>query len=142
VAAAENAFEVVEATLPEGFHDAEILRVCIDYPRQVAIIELDVWLGPSVAKDGQTKNKYRRAEMRFPGLQFFVSDPPDENYPFDEARPITIDLEPDGAGTPALPQRDPNAFVCSFFVQEWNSCLRLSATGCEFEWISDEPEGG
>jgi hypothetical protein len=118
----------IASGLPNGFHDAEIKTIRIDYGHNKAEFELDVWVGtmddPPVMREA-----YRKGILTINGLLYCAMDVPDERCSFANSVPLTIDLaepiefHPDGA-----------AFACRFWVNEWNAFIHLSGMSAELEW--------
>ncbi len=123
------------ASLPSGLHDAKLLSLAIDYPRQRLTLDLRINVGDPDAPDTAAREARRPVRMCFTGLLRCVVDPPDSRYPFDRAGPLTIDA---GDGEPAtspreLPPVPPGAFLSWIFVYEWNAFLRVVARGVQIE---------
>ncbi len=117
------------ASLPSGLHDAKLLSLAIDYPRQRMTLDLRIDVGDPDAPDAAAREARRPVRICFTGLVLCVVDPPDSRYPFDRAGPLTIDA---GDGEPStsplvLPPVPPGAFLSWIFVYEWNAFLRVVA---------------
>lgn len=122
-------FRELETSLPNGFHDAELLKVHIDYEEhQVA---LDLNLDASVDKD--EPERYRRGRVTFSGVVFVSLDPP-----VDAAMGVsTISA---GSGEPMtaprpLPDIPKDCFLCWVFVARSNSFIRLAARSVTHHWV-------
>jgi len=100
------------ASLPGGLHDAKLLSLAIDYPRQRLTLDLRIDVGDPDAPDAAAREARRPVRLVFTGLVLCVVDPPDSRYPFDRAGPLTIDA---GDGEPSTSPRVlppvPNAFL-------------------------------
>ena len=70
-------FEKVDAELPNGFHDAKLYGIVIDYVAGSAILRMDFWVG---SMEGPNREEYRPAELRVTGLYFCSMDVPDPTY--------------------------------------------------------------
>lgn len=114
--------------LPNGFHDAEIEAIRIDYAQNKAEFVLDIWVG-TMDDPPATRETYRKGILLISGLLYCAMDVPDEECSFANSRPLTIDLaeptefHPNGA-----------AFACRFWVNEWNAFIHLSGMSAELEW--------
>ena len=123
-------FEIA-ARLPNGFHDAEVETIHIDYLHRTMELTLDVWIG-TMADPLSTRETYRKGVLTITGLQYCAMDVPDERYPFAEPDAITIDLaeatefQPEGA-----------AFACRLWVNEWNRFIHVSGTSAELAWRAE-----
>ena len=127
--------EELELTLPNGFHDARLLRLDIDYRARQATITLDV----VVNEEG--KPVFRSGVLRITGVVFLVLDPPAPGSTLDSSKPSQIDT---GQGQPntsplTLPPVPPGHFLEWFFVVDWNSFIRVCAEDASFEWSEYVP---
>ena len=68
-------FDDLAISLPNGFHDAELKSIMIDYTRREARLILDIWVADDVSME--EREAYRPAEVTLSGLLFWVSEPPD-----------------------------------------------------------------
>lgn len=126
-------------TLPNGFHDAHISSVSIDYVKRDARLIIDLWVGvPS--EDQELREAYRQGELKLAGLLYWVIEPPDANYPYGESRQLWVDggaLE-SASFKPSVKLPEPlpdGAFASWFFVQHWNSFMYVSAMDASLEWM-------
>lgn len=124
--------------LPNGFHDAIVRRIAIDYIARSASIELSVWMGNMQSEDSAQRELYQEARLTLIALDYFITDPPDARYPFLSAEGIRIDLcEKEQTPRLHLPTSSPS-FQCAFFVNEWNSFIHISAGDVHFS-VTAEP---
>ena len=124
----------IEQTLPNGFHDSEISNLQIDFIQRNVKLEMSIWIGEMVKIDAD-REKYRKAELEINDFLFFVIDPPDEQYDYAKHKPLWIDMG-NPKEKPNLPTNIPQeAFVESFFVNQWNSFIHLAALNAKFTWI-------
>lgn len=125
----------LQESLPNGLHDAELVRLSVDYAKREAVVELNIDVGNPNARLEPEDESYRPARVLFSGVLFVVVDPPDVMY--DYAGVSTIDS---GSGQPrTAPQKLPpvgdGAFLCWLFVSRWNSFVRIAAQSVELEWV-------
>jgi hypothetical protein len=80
------------ASLPNGFHDAKLKAVSIDYVNRRASLDLHIWIGDLDAAADSEREKYRPAQVKLSGLIFWVSEPPCAGYPYDIGRELRIDV--------------------------------------------------
>jgi hypothetical protein len=92
-------FEEIAASLPNGFHDAELQRFEMDYVHRTLRFDLVVWIGDM--DDSRRRELYRPARLTLDNVAFLVIEPPDINYPWLKAGAITIDT---GDGQPTRVQ--------------------------------------
>ena len=130
-----SAFEDLERTLPNGFHDAELVTVHVDYSRAEAIFELDIDT-EEPANGTQMVEEYRRARVTFLGLKLFALDPPGH------AGPFVVSTVTSGPGDPpqssTLPHLPDDVFRAWFFLTSFNSFVRIAAREVRLEWRDGE----
>ncbi len=122
-------------TLPNGFHDAELTHLSVDYARGEVRLGLMIWIG-EMSDETSGREAYRPAIVTVSGLVLLLIDPPCEGYPFGEPGAVRID---GGPGQPAtsrseLPGIPDDAFLYWFFVDDWNAFIRVAARHATLEW--------
>ena len=122
-----------EAALPNGLHDARLLRLTVDYTTSHVAMALDVLIN-----DLRTP-KYREGILDLTGVHCLVVDPPDASAALSSSRPSRIDT---GSGQPNtsvidLPSVPPGHFLQWFFVTDWNAFIRVMAKSADFRWAFD-----
>lgn len=127
----------LEKSLPNGLHDAELVGLEVDYAVRKAVLSVNVDIGDSDADTSPDGESYRRARIRFFGVQFVVIDPPTAGDSY--SRLSMIDT---GSGQPRtspcnLPPIREDCFLCWVFVTQWNSFIRISASDVALEWVDD-----
>ncbi len=140
-------FAELSNTLPNGFHDAEINSITIDFSGSLIRMDLTLDFSPV----GRTEqSEYRRAQVIARGVHTFVLGSLDGveslNGPLDtsghEARDENVpdDLKALGKGH----------LLYSFFVDDWNRCIYIAAEEAELVWpkvaegwskVVEEPKG-
>ena len=129
-------FDDLERSLPNGLHDAELLRLRIDYAALEAVIDVSIDIGDSEAKESQDDSSYRSARITFSGLQFVVIDPPDRFS--DRAGVSRIDA---GTGQPPtapakMPPLSEDSFLFWLFLSDSNNFIRIAARSTALDWLS------
>jgi hypothetical protein len=130
--------EEIDKDLPNGFHDAKIKSVNLNYETRVARILLDLWTGDLTSKEESIREARKRGELVLKDFLFFVIEPPDPNYEYAKPSALWIDArsfknDPKRKEV-KLPQDLPeNAFVYRVFVSDWNSFIYFAATDCALE---------
>src|SRR5262245_32870453 len=79
----------IDASLPNGFHDAEISSIRLDFLSRRAALDREIWIGDSLRGARET---YRAGRLELSGVAYFAIDPPDQRYRFAEPGAICIDL--------------------------------------------------
>ena len=121
-------------TLPNGFHDAKLARVELDYARQEALLHLSLLVGDPDAPEYEAREAQRPAVLTLTGLQYLVVPPPEYTY---DPETVNVDLSEDPAPPPVIGPPVPGAFHARFFVSEWNALIQVSATGASLAWADE-----
>lgn len=136
-------FAEVEQLLPNGFHDARLDSITIDYQSHQVVFDLEVWALEDWPASGLVPELYRRGRLTLTGVVACSVDVPNGEYQDDSACALWIDVAPPEADPPRafswpeypLPE---GAFYRSFYFQnDAASFVRVAATGAEFEWLSE-----
>ncbi len=135
----------IENSLPNGFHDAKLDGIEVDYTTRTAVMRMRLHTGDPHAALEAEREAYSRAELAFSGILYFVIDPPDQKYPYSEKDPIWLDagdaVSDRGSVNPApLPlipasQLPAGAFAYWFFVHNWNSFIHVAAADAKLIWL-------
>jgi hypothetical protein len=129
----------IEETLPNGFHDAEISKLSVDYETKIATITMNPWIGSMDAPPDNGRELYRAASLVLSGLAYLSIDPPDPRYPYDGPGTLRIDLC-GGDTTHTIRELRPGEFAGKFFVDEWNSFITFIATDAVLAWQAESYE--
>ncbi|SRR5258707_15285629 len=132
--------EQLENSLPNGFHDAEIESIAVDYVSKRAVIKMRLHTGDPGAASEDEREAYKQADLLLSELFYFVIDPPDPTSEFKEKGSVWV-----SAGTPEkedaplppvaagfLPD---GAFAHWFFVIDWNSFIHVAAMHADLQWV-------
>jgi YD repeat-containing protein len=121
-------FEKLLQELPNGLHDAALLRLHVDWAAGTA--QLDVLVEVGRVDEGSRKC----ARIVFSDLQFLAIDPPDVS----QTGPGTtwIDAGPGQPSTAPLeiPPLREGFFLCWVYASGWNSFIRIAARDVALEW--------
>ncbi len=126
----------LEQQLPNGFHDAEVSRISIDFLARNATLELEIWIGDMACPPEDGREVYRAARLELLGLAYLAMEPPDPNYGYLKERqpgPLDIDLSY-VLSAEGHPLTQPGEFNARFFVYPWNSFIELSAVDARLTW--------
>jgi hypothetical protein len=131
-------------TLPNGFHDAVVHTVTLDYSKHEVKFDIAVWVGELGAKDEAKREAYRNGELILSGVAFCVIEPPDPTYPYDKKDGIIIDTgevrslsKPPALQLPPVPE---GLFLNWVYVREWNSFMYVVARNAQFLWYRGEKQ--
>ena|ERR1700690_1094945 len=136
-------FEDLNSELPNGFHDARLHGIVIDYVAGSMSLRLDVWVGNL---DGPDRETYRAAELRVAGLCFCSIEVPDPRYPYmPDGSPLDVSGDAADSRTLAaleqLSRTLPSGTSCyRFFVQDWNSFIHVAAKEFQVHWIQRQDQ--
>ena len=131
-------FQETSASLPNGFHDAELHRFEMDYVRRQLRFDLVVWIGD--VDDQERRETYRPARVTVDDVAFVVIEPPYADYPGAKTGPIGIDA---GEGrlrqsSSALPEASAGTSITWMYLEEMNRFLLFSAGNASLEWTGPE----
>ncbi len=136
----EMTFEELEEKLPNGFHDAEIRKISMDFVNRSIVIGMNLLVGVPGDPDPE---RYRPGTLRVVSPYLFFIKPPDPSYHFvPDGSPINASGRSVKVGQNEEVDRllaviPPNATVYLFFLDDWNSCLYLAGASVEFSWDDD-----
>jgi len=124
--------EELENKFPNGFHDAHLVGMTVDFPAESIRIELDVDC------DDPDPNVYTRIKVRLTGLSLFIVEPPDLRISLSYGDTIgTCGDKTSDKMLPGLETYSKNvpagSFFYSFFLNHWNCFVHVAATNAELE---------
>jgi len=132
--------EEIEKMLPNGFHDALLKSVNIDYTKHEAIFNLHIWVGDLYAKDENSRETYRRCLLKLCKLFFCVIEAPDPKYPYHDSGCLRVDggslqtkRKKPSTQLPGPLPKDVSTYW--FFVEEWNAFIYIAAKDALFDWL-------
>jgi hypothetical protein len=135
----------IERSLPNGFHDGELVGFEVNWENLELILRLRVDINSYA--DNSRSPIFQEAELRITGLHYFIIDPPDSSE---------IKLGAKGAlwidSDTATWEREPaelkrvrqklsaEAFAHSFYVRDWNSFIHLAARDAQLVPVTRNSE--
>ena len=132
-----NVFDDILDNLPNGFHDALLKSVFVNYEADEIVLSLDVCVGTPDDPILERRDEYKPGKLEFFGIQFFISEAPNRTSIFqNEAKPM-IDIEgietlPDNL-RPNLPTVNRNDFFAVWvYLNNFNSFLYICAQSAKF----------
>jgi hypothetical protein len=134
-------FEELDQRFPNGFVDAEITGLDLDYQNRMAKVFLNLRSNPP---DSPNRDEYQRATLVLNGFYYFVIEAPDPDHLWYPQRSIQIDglAEDDSQYRLAglLKSKQPkDAFCCRFYVHDWNSFIHVAAKDAQFSLAGGTP---
>jgi len=137
--------EQLENSLPNGFHDADLETISIDYVSREAVMKLLLLVGSPNAVTEEKREIYQTAELHLSDVLYFVIDTPDMKYRYTEKKSLRIDAGRAGeksAPAPPVPldQLPTGISAYWFFVSDWNSFIHVAAMDAKLRWSGPAPD--
>jgi len=137
-------FEELDQRYPNGFVDAEITSLTLNYQNRTATLHLNL---RGNLPDSPKSQEYGRAMLIVREFYYFSIEPPDPDHLFYPKRSIQIDgYSEDPSQFPLFehvkPKLSADAFCCRFYVHDWNSFIHLAAQAGQFSWVDDAHKTG
>lgn len=130
--------EDIETSLRNGFHDAVLEGIDIDYLQERAHFRISIWDGllPATGRDGRAP-VMRRAVLSFSGLAYCAIEPPEALVDTSDGVNVC-----GTAGEVCRPNgRFPTGtFSYTFFATDWNSRVHVAAKDAELAWLESSEE--
>lgn len=122
--------EEIENVLPNGFHDAVICSIFVDYNAKKAIFDINVNISNA---NNESTAVFNSGKLFLSGLHYLALEPPDEAYLVDSVEQgLWI-----ASSAPIPSSKDQKntmgSFTHRFFINNWNSFIVLSAVDARFE---------
>jgi hypothetical protein len=119
----------IAAALPNGFHDAFLRTVTLDYISRRATLNLRLWTGDAHACVPADREVYRTVALTISGLLWWIVEAP-RNIDGATGDGLWIDAGPlsNLNPTPAVPAIADDAFAWWIFVRQWNSFIYFAGT--------------
>ena len=133
-------FEELDQRFPNGFDDAEICSLTLDYQDRIATLQLKL---RGNLPDSPDRDVYARAVLTLRGFYYVSIDPPDPDHLFyPQSSKVAVDGFPEDSSQFPLfehlkPKLSSGAFCCRFYVHDWNSFIHIAAKDAQFSWIED-----
>jgi hypothetical protein len=127
-------FDEWDHKLPNGFHDAEISTLEIDYPRRTMTLHMRLL--------SLIRGEYVAAVVTVSGLQFCSIGAPSPEYSYQRMAPITVGGDP--AKSDHLPELDAltptfpkDVASYRFFVHDWNNFIYIAAADVDVKLLGE-----
>jgi hypothetical protein len=123
----------IENSLPNGFHDALLKKVSVDYLKREAVLEI----GIDTSTPEMEECKHWTGRLTLTDLLFCAIDPPDTLPQTQTNDGLWISdtgrAEEKQFSSKMKHQMPKGAFVHYFFINEWNAFLYVAAKSARFE---------
>ncbi len=132
----------IENSLPNGFHDAYLESVNVDYVSRRALMKLRLCTGDPDARTEKEREAYEEADLELLDLVYLVIEGPDPRTKYVETKGLWVDggeAKPGAApGVPVPVEQLPSgAFAYWFFVRDWNSFIHVAARDARLKRSSE-----
>lgn len=129
-------FREIEQSLPNGFHDAKIERISLDYLSGSLLMNMRILTG---TPGEPNQDEYGPAEVKASGLYFCSIESPDPNYPFrPSGHPLGVSGDNSGKSSSEISdlvsKLPPGTSCYRFFVEQWNSFIYVAASDVRISW--------
>jgi len=133
-------FEELDQRFPNGFVDARITGLSLDYQNRTAKVFLNLRGNPP---ESPNRDEYRRATLLLNGFYYFVIEAPDADHLWYPQRTIQVNGHAeDDSQFPIfglVKSKQPgDAFCCRFYVHDWNSFIHIAAKDAQLSWDAGE----
>jgi hypothetical protein len=136
----KGTLEYIAAQLPNGFHDAEVSSIVVDWGSRCVSFHGVAWM----AREGPPE-VYRSFELRAEGLCSFLHPDRIHARHFVDTpesildRPVRVDGFP-GWPPEKAPETPPfsEASAYTFYVYEWNDFITLQVARAVLSWVGPE----
>jgi len=122
----------MEESLPNGFHDARITSITLDYVKRESKFDMEILFSDPDKEDPES---YRTATLSLSRFLYCVIEAPDSKYPFQVEKELWVDAGSDKSNHVSSTQRPgplpEGAFTYWFFVNDWNSFIHVAALDAE-----------
>lgn len=128
----------IDQELPNGFHDALIHRITLDYQSDEVNIDISIWTGSMDSAEDSEREQYSRGTLVLLQMKYFSIEQPGNRAAHDKLCNLRIDLC-DDPERPNLPFPDQSGnFYGSFYVVRWNSFIHFSAKDARLDFFQTE----
>jgi len=139
--------EEIIKSLPNGFHDAELKSINLDYLEKKAVLFLDIWTGDLTSHDTGLRETYKAGILEIEKFLFFSIEAPDQRYEFPANGSVTIDLWPLDllkdklkgelfqSITKIIETLPKEIFSAWIYVSNWNAFIYFAASNAAFRWV-------
>lgn len=130
-------FEDLDKELPNGFHDAKLRKIEVDFANKRIILSVDLLQGCPGDPDPERRGF---GTLRVLSPRLFFLEAPDPRYSFQmDGSPVGVDGDSVRAGEDAavdalLRLLPPGTAAYRFFLEDWNSFLYLAGDEVQFNW--------
>lgn len=137
----------ISDSLPNGFHDADICSISLDYVKKESVFLIDVDLS---LPDVEVETPSRQGELKLTGLLYCVIEPPavtfSNEYISEKTKLWVVSDSSDFSvlkDCPNLPEPLPDgSFRHWFFISTHNCFIYVAAMDAMFQWKTSDAGSG
>lgn len=128
--------EEIERALPNGLHDAIMLKHVVDYKNRALEFYIKVWVGDLDSSIEAERERYKEGVLKFEGLEYFIIEPPGEvkllfePFSFSAGNPEVDKIKP----VVTLPESPAGTFKTFFFIYKLEAFMHICASKVEFKF--------
>ncbi len=127
----------IEQSLPNGFHDAYLNQLALDFARHEAELSLEVLIGTD---DQPGSDKYRKCRLTFHDYAIVMIEPAVAHRDIGKARGLGVDRteldDEDRLAVAKTGYKIPSDnFWLALFIYEWNSRIIINARDASLEFL-------
>jgi len=123
----------ITAALPNGFHDAILQELRLDFARAEAVLTFDFLTGVPEAATEEGREARRSGVLRLTGLTGSAIEPSDATRRIAPRGGVMVDG--DFGVLPESPEPPPDGLIRLWlFISSWNARMAFTASGVVLEW--------
>ena len=126
--------EEIELGLPNGFRQARLRRMAVDYEGGTATLELLLWVGEADSERIEEGARWRPARIVLTDLVYAAMEPPAEGRR-ESAAPPRVESASLALGARTLPATPPGCFAHALVAADWHAPIFLSARDARLQWL-------
>jgi len=132
-----NLFDEISDSLPNGFHDALLKSIFINYESDEIRLNLDICIGNPDDPIEEKRDQYMSGILEFYGIKFFISEAPNPVVPWQKNEELLINIE----GIDSLPEKmrsnlpkfnQTDFFAVWIYISNFNCFLYICARSAKF----------
>lgn len=136
-----NQIDEISKQLPNGFHDAILKSIFINYESDEILLSLDICIGIPDDPIEEMRDQYMSGKLEFFGIKFFISEAPEPIVPCQKNEELLINIE----GIESLPEKirsnlpkfnQTDSFAVWIYINNFNCFLFICAQSAKFTFDS------
>lgn len=125
--------DAIIAQLPNGFHDAVLQELGVDFAKAEARLKFEFLVGMPDAETEEEREAMRPGVLWLMGVTSTTIEPPSAGYQFSEGEGVYVDggfgAYPDDPAPP-----DDGLVRLWLYISTWDARMMFTAKGSEVEW--------